>query len=97
MTVQTFQDTVTLFNSNFTIPQQELGVVETPTSPPQFPHDGLIGFSGPDNSLLGTDSWFSNLCATHAFQECRFGLGLGTDNTGTMYFGGVERMLLRGT
>ncbi|KAF4635739.1 hypothetical protein G7Y89_g2357 [Cudoniella acicularis] len=96
MTVHTFQDTVTLSGSNFTIPSQALGVVKNPLSPPQFPHDGLIGFSGINNSFLNSESWFSNLCINHAFKECRFGLALGINETGTQYFGGVENDVFEG-
>ncbi|KAH6667490.1 aspartic peptidase domain-containing protein [Halenospora varia] len=59
MTVHALSDAVSLPYTNLTIPSQAFGVVTTPISPPQFPHDGLIGLSSQGNSLLNADPWGS--------------------------------------
>lgn len=59
------------------------------SSPPGFPHDGLVGFGGP-GSALNASSWFQDLCSQGSLDACRFGLALETDNTGVQYFGKVE-------
>jgi hypothetical protein len=68
-----------------------LGVVTVPESPPTFPNDGLIGFSGIYQTALNSSSWFQHLCDEHELDECRFGIAYQTDNTGVQYFGYVAR------
>jgi pepsin A len=65
-------------------------VVTDPLTPPTFPHDGLVGFAGPDSSALNSSSWFQGLCSQGSLDCCRFGLAFETDDTGVQYFGEVE-------
>ncbi|KAH8654537.1 aspartic peptidase domain-containing protein [Tricladium varicosporioides] len=96
MTVHALSDAISLPGTNLIIPSQAFGEVTTPISPPQFPHDGLIGLSSQENSLLNFDPWFTSLCATHQIPACRFGLALGVNKTGMIYLGGVEEGVIKG-
>jgi cathepsin D len=73
-----------------------LGVVAVPESPPTFPNDGLIGFSGIYQSAINSTSWFQHLCDEHELQECRFGIAYQTDDTGVQYFGYVDEERFEG-
>jgi cathepsin D len=66
-----------------------LGAVTSPLSPPTFPNDGLIGFSGIYQTAVNSSSWFQQLCDAKELNECRFGIVYETDNTGEQYFGYV--------
>lgn len=90
------RDTITLTGSNFTVLQQDLAVVKAAAPSPDLPQDGLIGFAGVNNSILDAKNWFLNLCADRTFPECRFGLALKTDDTGTQYLGGLEEDSFKG-
>jgi len=85
-----YKDIVTLDGSTLTVKSQTLGSATSPASPPSFPHDGLMGFAGTDDSVLSTNNWFNNLCAQGTLTACRFGLAFETDNTGVQYFGEVD-------
>lgn len=91
-----FQDTVSLDNTDFSVPLQSLGVT-TSVSPgprPPFPHDGLMGFFIP-GSAFGEEvpNWFSSLCRQPSIlDECRFGLALEpSTESAFLYLGGVEQ------
>ncbi|KAJ6160805.1 hypothetical protein N7470_004201 [Penicillium chermesinum] len=88
-----FEDSVTLVGTDLTTPQQQLGVVTQyqPSNALPFPEDGLMGLAGQESSLGDSvTSWWNKLCASSLIQECRFGLALGADGTGSQYYGGVE-------
>lgn len=93
----TYADVVTLVGSKLTYAAQILGSITSPKTPDTFPHDGLMGFTSPDQSALGAKSWFYNLCAQKSLSACRFGLAFNTDNTGSQYFGDVPTGLFNGT
>ncbi|RFU79618.1 aspartic protease precursor [Trichoderma arundinaceum] len=84
-----YQDVITQHGANLTVPQQYLGSVTSPKSPPSFPHDGLIGYAGIDSSALGEAPFFQSLCDQGSLSSCRFGLALQTDETGTLYYGSI--------
>jgi cathepsin D len=84
-----YKDIVTLDGSTLTVKSQTLGSATSPASPPSFPHDGLMGFAGTDESSLSAANWFNNLCTQGTLTTCRFGLAFETDNTGVQYFGEV--------
>jgi hypothetical protein len=84
-----YKDIVTLDSTQLSITEMPLGVVTVPESPPTFPNDGLIGFSGIYQTALNSSSWFQHLCDEHELDECRFGIAYQTDDTGVQYFGYV--------
>jgi len=88
-----FEDDVCLAGSNLAVSRQSIAVQERYILEPPFPNpqDGIIGFQGNSSTLLGSSNWFQSLCDSHTFDECRFGLALGTDDTGTQYLGGVAK------
>ena len=85
-----YKDVVALDHTSLSVLDQPLGAVADPLSPPTFPHDGLVGFAGLQQSALNATSWFNHLCDEGALDECRFGIAYETDSTGTQYFGKVE-------
>ncbi|KAF3056820.1 aspartic peptidase domain-containing protein [Trichoderma sp. SZMC 28012] len=86
---QVYRDVITQHGANLTVPQQYLGAITSPKSPPTFPHDGLIGYAGIDSSALGQTPFFQSLCDQGTLSSCRFGLALNADETGTLYYGSV--------
>ncbi|KAM0458576.1 hypothetical protein ACHAPV_005968 [Trichoderma viride] len=84
-----YQDVITQHDANLTVSQQYLGSVDSPSSPPTFPHDGLIGYAGIDSSALNESPFFQSLCDQGSLSSCRFGLALTADETGTLYYGTV--------
>lgn len=82
-----FEDSVTLFNTNLTVPNQHIGSVLDAG----IPHDGLIGFAGEDSSFSGKPGWFQNLCTSRVFDECRYGMALSSDKSGAIHLGGLEK------
>jgi hypothetical protein len=85
-----YKDIVTLDSTQLSITEMPLGIVTVPESPPTFPNDGLIGFSGIYQTALNSSSWFQHLCDEHELDECRFGIAYQTDDTGVQYFGYVD-------
>ncbi|TQV94532.1 hypothetical protein V2A60_005572 [Cordyceps javanica] len=83
-----YRDVVTQLGANLTVTQQVIGAIDSPSSPPTFPHDGLIGYGAPQGSLAGNPFLFS-LCDSHTLSACRFGLALRTDGTGQLHYGTV--------
>lgn len=86
---QVYRDVITQHGANLTVPQQYLGTITSPKSPPTFPNDGLIGYAGIDSSALGQTPFFQSLCDQGTLSSCRFGLALNADETGTLYYGSV--------
>ena len=88
-----FVDTISF--AGLTSKKQTFGNIN-PTPQPnnstitQFPHQGLVGFAGIDSSEIGATPFFTNLCNQNAVSACRFGLALGTDNTGSQYLGELD-------
>ena len=64
-----------------------------------LPHQGIVGFSGilANETQLGGKPFFQSLCDQGAIEDCRFGLALGTNGTGTQILGGIEGDLFEGT
>ncbi|KAF4630113.1 hypothetical protein G7Y89_g8027 [Cudoniella acicularis] len=91
-----YKDVVSLDNTLLSIAQMPLGVVTVPLSPPTFPNDGLVGFSGVSQSAINSSSWFQHLCEEGQLQECRFGIAYQTDDTGMQYFGYVDEERFEG-
>ncbi|PVI07960.1 acid protease [Periconia macrospinosa] len=89
-----FQDSVSLYGSNFTVPNQDIGICRPGTE--GIPRDGLIGFAGIESSFGGLPGWFENLCTEKAVPECRYGLAFNTNKTGVQYLGGVENSVFKG-
>lgn len=69
---------------------QELGNVTQSNVALPFPHDGLVGFAGQDESAFNGVPWFQNLCDQQSVDSCRFGLAFGTNGQGTQVLGGVD-------
>lgn len=73
------------------------------TTPPnnstitKFPHQGIVGFAGEDDSELGATPFFTNLCESGAVPACRFGLAFGTNGTGEQVLGAVDSSLFDGS
>lgn len=84
-----YYDVITQHGANLTVPQAVLGAIDNPTSPPTFPHDGLIGYAGQDGASLQDKPFVQALCDTGALSACRFGLALKTDGTGNLHYGTV--------
>ncbi|OAR00720.1 hypothetical protein LLEC1_00221 [Akanthomyces lecanii] len=84
-----YHDVITQLGANLTVPQQVLGAIDSPSAPPTFPHDGLIGYAGLDGASLGEKPFFLSLCDSGALSACRFGLAFRTDGTGQLHYGTV--------
>lgn len=84
-----YHDVITQHGANLTIPQQAIGAIDSPSSPPTFPHDGLIGYAGQGGASLRDKPFFFSLCDAKALSACRFGLALRTDGTGQLHYGTV--------
>lgn len=84
-----YHDVITQLGANLTVPQQALGAIDSPSSPPTFPHDGLIGYAGLDSAALREQPFFLSLCDSGALSACRFGLAFRTDGTGQLHYGTV--------
>ncbi|TQS31975.1 hypothetical protein Golomagni_07724 [Golovinomyces magnicellulatus] len=84
-----YQDVITQLGANLTVKKQYLGAITKPTSPPTFPNDGLIGYSGINSAALNENPFFHSLCEQGSLSACRFGLALKPDQTGTLYYGTV--------
>lgn len=75
------------------------------TTPPdsgtitQFPHDGLVGFSGTSASgtQIGGTPFFQSLCNAGAVSACRFGLAYGTSGRGQQILGALDSTLYSGS
>ena len=85
-------------------PQQTFGNI-TKTTPPdsgtitQFPHDGIVGFSGTsqyDSQSRGVP-FFQSLCNANAVSSCRFGLAFGTSGNGKQVLGALDSTLYTGS
>jgi hypothetical protein len=81
---------VSLDHAQLPVTQQALGSTAEPSSPPSFPHDGLMCFAGILGSASNATPWFQNLCGQGSLDECRFGLAFDPYNTCLQYFGIVE-------
>lgn len=66
---------------------QEFGTIGTSDPSVQFPHAGLVGFGGQDESAFNGTPWFQNLCDQKKIPQCRFGLAFNTDGTGVQVYG----------
>ncbi|TVY71282.1 Aspartic protease, partial [Lachnellula suecica] len=91
-----YKDTVTY--SSLIVNAQTTGAVISNASDSSdvYPHDGIIGlgaqiFSGSNSTLF-----FHNLCDQNLISECRFGLALEGDGTGTLTFGAIGNALQGG-
>ncbi|OAA74091.1 aspartyl protease [Cordyceps fumosorosea ARSEF 2679] len=84
-----YHDVITQLGANLTVPQQVVGAIDQPATPPTFPHDGLIGYAGKMGASLREDPFFTSLCAAGTLSACRFGLALRTDGTGQLHYGAV--------
>ena len=52
--------------------------------------DGIIGFgAGWTSSTSNSTPFYQSLCTKGPISDCRFGLEVATDGTGTLTFGGV--------
>lgn len=81
---------MTQHGANLTVAQQVIGDIDSPSSPPTFPHDGLIGYASQGGASLHDKPFMQSLCSTGALSSCRFGLALGTDGTGQLHYGTVD-------
>ncbi|KAJ4158329.1 uncharacterized protein LMH87_008861 [Akanthomyces muscarius] len=86
---QVYHDVITQLGANLTVSQQALGAIDSPSAPPTFPHDGLIGYAGLDRAALREKPFFLSLCDSGALSACRFGLAFRTDGTGQLHYGTV--------
>ena len=84
-----YEDIISQHGTNLSVAKQYLGAITSPASPPSFPHQGLIGYAGADESALNENPFFTSLCNAGELTACRFGLALNTDATGTLYYGEV--------
>lgn len=84
-----YYDVITQHGANLSVARQVIGDIDSPTSPPTFPHDGLIGYAGQDGASLQDNPFINSLCNTGALSACRFGLALRTNGTGTLHYGTV--------
>ncbi|TVY53093.1 Plasmepsin-2 [Lachnellula cervina] len=92
LTGSIYNDTVQL--SSFKLESQTIGVVvsngSNSSSSSVYPHDGIIGFGDESFSSTNTTPFFHNLCQQNLVEECRFGLALGLNGTGSLTLGGVS-------
>ncbi|PQE21908.1 aspartic protease precursor protein [Rutstroemia sp. NJR-2017a BVV2] len=90
-----YNDT-TNFHS-LTIPSQTIGTAgANHTSNSTYPGQGILGLGNPLFSGSGATPFFHNLCAQNLIPECRFGLALHTNNTGSLTLGGLDSDLVPG-
>jgi hypothetical protein len=63
-----------------------------------LPHQGIVGFSGQFAAQFPTNStsFFQSLCNQQVVTECRFGLVLTSNGTGTQILGELDSSLYNG-
>lgn len=96
-TGEIYTDLIAQHGTDLSVAQQTLGAISSPQSPDTFPHQGLIGYAGSDSAQLGGTPFIHSLCEQNSLDECRFGLALKTDGTGTLYYGGVQSTAFSGS
>ncbi|PQE24537.1 aspartyl protease protein [Rutstroemia sp. NJR-2017a WRK4] len=90
-----YNDTTT-FHS-LTVPSQTIGTTgANHTTNSTYPGGGILGLGNPLFSGSGATPFFHNLCAQDLIPECRFGLALQTDATGSLTFGELDSDLVPG-
>lgn len=64
-----------------------------------LPHQGIVGFSGQFVEQFPTNStsFFQSLCDQKVVTECRFGLALTSNGTGTQILGELDSSLYTGS
>ncbi|KAE8445245.1 hypothetical protein EG329_013617 [Mollisiaceae sp. DMI_Dod_QoI] len=73
-------------------------MIGSATGPAVIPNDGIVGFSGPlfwqfpDNST----SFMQSLCTQGKVSDCRFGLALEDENTGSLIMGELDTEMYTG-
>ncbi|MCJ1353997.1 MAG: hypothetical protein MMC33_003984 [Icmadophila ericetorum] len=72
---------------NLTIGDQYTGAI-------QVPGDGIVGFGG--GTATNSTSFFERLCEQGSVQECRFGLALWDNDSGSQHLGGVDHSKFSG-
>ena len=63
-----------------------------------LPHQGIVGFSGQFAAQFPTNStsFFQSLCNQQQVTQCRFGLALTSNGTGTQILGELDSSLYSG-
>ncbi|KAI9644565.1 hypothetical protein NHQ30_006586 [Ciborinia camelliae] len=93
-----YNDTV-LFQS-LTLPNQTIGIIPSisnTTSTSIYPHNGIVGLGDPSLSGSNSTPYFHNLCDQHLVSECRFGLALSTNGSGSLTLGALDTDLVSET
>lgn len=73
---------------------QVIGAAKNQTG---IPHDGIIGFGPASTEFPGKNAtaWVETLCEDGDLSECRFGLALNSDKTGSLVIGELESSLYK--
>lgn len=86
-----YNDTVSI--SSLKLSSQTIGSIVSNSSNSSnvqtYPHDGIIGFGSEGFSGTNSTPFFHNLCEQNLVSECRFGLQLDSNGTGSLTLGGV--------
>lgn len=74
--------------------KQDIGDAKNQTG---IPHDGIIGFGPASTEFPGPDAtaWVETLCREGDLSECRFGLALNSNKTGSLVFGELESSIYK--
>lgn len=90
-----FNDTVK-FGST-TVYQTVGSAASLPDGTNLIPTDGIVGFSGlMVSNFEGASPYFHSLCDQGQLDQCRFGITLGDNGTGTQVLGALDKSLFEG-
>ncbi|KAM3074119.1 hypothetical protein ACMFMG_003059 [Clarireedia jacksonii] len=90
-----YNDTATF--QSLTVTSQTIGIAgANNTANSTYPGQGIIGLGNPAFSGSGATPFFHNLCEQGSIEECRFGLALHTNDTGSLTLGGLDFNLVPG-
>jgi hypothetical protein len=88
-----YNDTATF--QSLTVPSQTIGLAgANHTSNSTYPGQGILGLGNPLFSGSGATPFFHNLCSQGLIPECRFGLALHTNATGSLTLGELDSDLV---
>jgi len=90
-----YSDQVTL--GSLTADNQLVGSVANSSASLTFPHQGIVGFAGQRFSGFNSTPLFHTLCNQRRVSQCRFGLALNINGSGTQVLGDLDTFLYDGS